>query len=604
MRLQAVEVARWLRRRVENVAVALLSVMFATFILQIFFRYVLNNPVGWSEEVIITTWLWSVLWGAAFVLRESEEIRFDIIYSNIGEGARRVFTAVSGLALIVLYGISLPGAYSYVSFMRVERSAYLQVPISWLYSVYVIFAVACVGRYCWLVYQAVRGARSPATDPAQLVDSSVPVSPFALCIVTIVFLGTLGLPIGHSMIAASILYLLLSGLDLGTVAEQILHELFNSYVLLAIPLFILAADLMNIGSLTDRLLQFCLVLVGRFRGGLGHVNVVANMIFAGMSGSAIADAVGVGRIIIGMMTKDGRYPVAYAGAITASAAIIGPIIPPSIPMVLYALISDTSIGYLFLGGFVPEIMLGVAFMTMNSVIARRRNYPVEPPVPLRKVPRITLRAFPALMLPVILLFGIYGGVMTPTEGAAAAAFYALFASTVLYRAVTWNQLYGAILTSGKASTSIGILIAGALVFNYVVTSENIPKSLQALMSGYHLSAGGFLLIVNIVLLILGCLLEGSTILLVVVPIFIPTAKALGIDLVHFGVVVVVNIMIGLLTPPYGLLLFVLANMTKQPLTAIVREAAPFIFTAIVLLAFITVVPESILWLPRLMGYKG
>ncbi len=429
-------------------------------------------------------------------------------------------------------------------------------------------------------------------------------SPFTICIVAIVLLGALGLPIGHAMIAASILYLLLTGLDLGTAAEQILNGLFNSYVLLAIPLFILAADLMNIGSLTDRLLQFCLVLVGRFRGGLGHVNVAANMIFAGMSGSAIADAVGIGRIIIGMMTKHGRYPVAYAGAITASAAIIGPIIPPSIPMVLYALISDTSIGYLFLGGVIPGVLLGVAFMTMNSVIARRRNYPVEPPVPLRKVPRITLRAFPALMLPVILLFGIYGGVMTPTEGAAAAAFYALFASTVLYRAVTWKQLYVAILASGKATTSIGMLIAGAMVFNYVVTIENVPNTLARIMGAYDLSLFGFLLFVNVVLLILGCLLEGSTILLVVVPIFIPTAKALGVDLVHFGVVVVVNIMIGLLTPPYGLLLFVLANMTKQPLTAIVREAAPFIFTAIVLLAFITVVPESILWLPRLMGYKG
>ena len=429
-------------------------------------------------------------------------------------------------------------------------------------------------------------------------------SPFTICIVAIVLLGALGLPIGHAMIAASILYFLLTGLDLGTAAEQILNGLFNSYVLLAIPLFILAADLMNIGSLTDRLLQFCLVLGGRFRGGLGHVNVVANMIFAGMSGSAIADAVGIGRIIIGMMTKHGRYPVAYAGAITASAAIIGPIIPPSIPMVLYALISDTSIGYLFLGGVIPGVLLGVAFMTMNSVIARRRNYPVEPPVPLRKVPRITLRAFPALMLPVILLFGIYGGVMTPTEGAAAAAFYALFASTVLYRAVTWKQLYVAILASGKATTSIGMLIAGAMVFNYVVTIENVPNTLARIMSAYDLSLFGFLLFVNVVLLILGCLLEGSTILLVVVPIFIPTAKALGVDLVHFGVVVVVNIMIGLLTPPYGLLLFVLANMTKQPLTAIVREAAPFIFTAIVLLAFITVVPQSILWLPRLMGYKG
>lgn len=430
------------------------------------------------------------------------------------------------------------------------------------------------------------------------------ITPFALCIITIVALGALGLPIGHSMIVASIFYLLLSGLDLGTAAEQILNGLFNSYVLLAIPLFILAADLMNIGSLTDRLLNFCLMLVGRFRGGLGHVNVVANMIFAGMSGSAIADAVGIGRIIVGMMAKEGRYPVAYAAAITASAAIIGPIIPPSIPMVVYALVSDTSIGYLFLGGVVPGVMLGIGFMVMNSIIARRRNYPVEPPVALRDVPKITISAFPALMLPVILLFGIYGGVMTPTEGAAAAAFYALFASTVLYRSVSWKQLYDAILSSGKATTSIGMLIAGALVFNYVVTIENVPNALAHFIAGFNLSAGGFMLLVNLILLVLGCLLEGTTILLVVVPIFIPTAKALGIDLVHFGVVVVVNIMIGLLTPPYGLLLFVLANMTKQSLGSIVREAMPFIFAALIVLAVIAAVPDAVLWLPKLMGYKG
>ncbi|MDP1910680.1 MAG: TRAP transporter large permease [Hyphomicrobium sp.] len=430
------------------------------------------------------------------------------------------------------------------------------------------------------------------------------VTPFALCIITIVALGALGLPIGHSMVVASIFYLLLSGLDLGTAAEQILNGLFNSYILLAIPLFILAADLMNIGSLTDRLLNFCLVLVGRFRGGLGHVNVVANMIFAGMSGSAIADAVGIGRIIIGMMAKDGRYPIAYAAAITAAAAIIGPIIPPSIPMVVYALVSDTSIGYLFLGGVVPGVLLGVSFMIMNSILARRRNYPVEPPIPLREVPKITLNAIPALLLPVILLFGIYGGVMTPTEGAAAAAFYALFASTVLYRSVSWKQLYDAILTSSKATTSIGMLIAGALVFNYVVTVENIPNGLARFIGTFDLSAGGFMLLVNLILLVLGCLLEGTTILLVVVPIFIPTAKALGIDLVHFGVVVVVNIMIGLVTPPYGLLLFVVANMTKQPLGAIVREAAPFIVAALIVLVVIATVPDTVLWLPKLLGYKG
>jgi len=429
-------------------------------------------------------------------------------------------------------------------------------------------------------------------------------TPFTMCLVVLVGLALFGLPIGLSMIAASIFYLSLAGLDLGTAAEQLLNGLYNSYVLLAVPLFILAADLMNTGSLTDRLLKFCLVLVGRFRGGLGHVNVVSNVIFAGMSGSAIADAVGIGRVIIGMMTREGRYPVSYAAAITASAAIIGPIIPPSIPMVVYALVADASIGYLFLGGVIPGLMLGGAFMIMNTVIARRRNYPVEPPVPLREIPRVTVSAFPALLLPVILLFGIYGGAMTPTEGAAAAAAYALLAAALIYRAMTFRQLYDVLLSSAKATTSVGMLIAGALVFNYVVTIENIPASVAQFMSGYHLSAIGYLLLVNAVLLVLGCLLEGTTILLVIVPIMIPAAKALGIDLVFFGVVVVINIMIGLLTPPFGLLLFVVANMTKQPLAVIVRESAPFIFAAVVVLAICTFVPDTVLWLPRVMGYKG
>jgi tripartite ATP-independent transporter DctM subunit len=428
-------------------------------------------------------------------------------------------------------------------------------------------------------------------------------SHFTLCIIVLVGLAVLGLPIGLSMIVASVFYFIVSGLDIGTAAEQILNGLFNSYVLLAVPLFILAADLMNTGSLTDRLLKFCLVLVGRFRGGLGHVNVVANIIFAGMSGSAIADAVGIGKVIIGMMTRGGSYPIAYAGAITASAAIIGPIIPPSIPMVIYALVSDTSIGYLFLGGVIPGLMLGIGFMIMNGWIARRRQYPVEPPIALREIPRITLDAFPALMLPVGRLLGIYGGVRTPTEGAAAAAAYALLASWLIYRAMTFRQLYDVLLSSAKATTSVGLLIAGALVFNYVVTIERVPLSVQAFIEGFRLTPLMYLLLVNAVLLVLGCLLEGSTILLVIVPILIPTAKALNIDMVHFGVVVVVNVMIGLLTPPFGLLLFVVANMTKQPLMAIVREALPFILMAIVVLALITLIPETVLWLPRVMGYK-
>ncbi len=429
-------------------------------------------------------------------------------------------------------------------------------------------------------------------------------SPFAITIWIMAILSLLGLPIGLSMISASIVYLLMVKQDMGIAAEQLLQGLFNSYTLLAIPLFILAADLMNAGSLSDRLLKFCHALVGRFRGGLGHVNVVANVILSGMSGSAVADAAGLGRLIINMMMKDGRYTPSYAAALTAAAATIGPIIPPSIPLVLYSLVSDTSVGYLFLGGVVPGLLMGVVLMVMNAILARVHDFPVERAIPLREIPKVTWEALPALMMPVVLLGGIYGGVMTPTEAAALAALYAYVISVVVYRSVSLRQTYECLLSSARSSASVGMLIAGALVFNYVVTREDLPNTLHAMLAGYHLTPVAFLLVVNVVLLILGCLLDASTILLVVVPIFIPAAKALGIDMVHFGLVVVVNLMIGLITPPYGLLLFIVSNISKSPLRAIVRDALPFILMLILALAIITFLPDLVLWLPRQFGYKG
>lgn len=429
-------------------------------------------------------------------------------------------------------------------------------------------------------------------------------SPFALALWAITILCVLGLPIGHAMIAGSILYLWLAGLDMGTAAEQLLNGLFNSYVLLAVPLFLFAAELMNVGSMSERLLKFCNAAVGRFRGGLGHVAVLQGVIFAGISGSAIADVAGIGRIVIKMMTTNARYPASYAAAITAAAAVMAPIIPPSIPMVLFALVSDASIGFLFLGGVIPGLMIGVGLMIVNAVVSRRRNFPVEEAPPAREWPAIIVGAFPALMIPVILLLGIRAGVMTPTEAAAVAAVYAYLISLFLYRSISIRQTYQAILASARSTSSIGMLIAGALVFNYVVTVENIPQTVSNILGSYNLSQTTFLLSVNIILLVLGCLLEGSTILLVIVPIFIPAAKALGIDLVHFGVVVVFNIMVGLITPPYGLLLFIVSNIARVPLKDIVLQEIPFILIMLAALAIITFVPETVLWLPRLSGYKG
>jgi C4-dicarboxylate transporter DctM subunit len=430
------------------------------------------------------------------------------------------------------------------------------------------------------------------------------VTPFAIALTSVVGLSLLGLPIGLAMITGSVLYLAASGQDMSTAAEQVLNGLNGSYILLAVPLFIFSAGLMNAGTMTDRLLRFCNLLVGRFRGGLGHVNVVQSLIFAGMSGSAIADAAGSGRLIIDMMKRGGAYPASYAAAITAVTAVIGPIIPPSIPMVLYALISDSSIGYLFLGGVVPGLLMALTQMAINSWMAHRHDYPIAERVPLRELPRLTWDALPALLMPVILLGGIYGGVMTPTEAAGVAAAYAFLMATIVYRSIGTSEVYATVLDSARSTAAIGMLIAGALAFNYVVVSENIPASVRNLLAGLEMSQATFLLMVNVILLVLGCLLEGSTILLVVVPVLIPTAQALGVDMVHFGVVVVVNIMIGLVTPPYGLLLFIVAKLSDAPLGAVVRDALPFIIAMIASLLLITYVPELVLWLPRQLGYQG
>ncbi len=431
-----------------------------------------------------------------------------------------------------------------------------------------------------------------------------PASPFFLCVLAIVALSLLGLPIGHAMIAASILYLSLKGLDMGTAAEQLLNGMYTSYLLLAIPLFILAAEFMNSGSIMDRLLRWCNALVGRFRGGLAQVNVVQSIIFASMSGSALADAAGSGKLMQSLMTRDGKYSPAFAAALTAVSSVLGPIIPPSIPLVLYALISDTSIGYLFLGGVIPGLLLGAVQMALIALTARRRNFPVEPAVPLREWPRLTWEALPALLMPMILLGCLYSGITTPTEAAATAAAYALAISWLLYRSTGLRDVYVSLLTSARVTVSIGMLIAGALVFNYVITIENIPRTLSAVLKGFELSPLAYLVAVNVLLLVLGCFLEGTTILLVIVPVLLPTAHDLGIDPVHFGVMAVVNIMIGLVTPPYGLLLFMMVKIAEVPLKDIVREVMPFLAVMIGALALITLLPELVLFLPRLLGYKG
>ena len=427
---------------------------------------------------------------------------------------------------------------------------------------------------------------------------------FAMTLAAMFGLAALGTPISLSMIVAAVAYLAIKGQDLGLAAEQIIQGLYDSFVILAVPLFIIAANVMNSGSITTRLNEFCVALVGRFRGGLGHVNIVVSIIFSGMSGSAVADAAGTGKISIDMMTKDNRYTPGYAAAITAASAVIGPIIPPSIPMVLYALVSDTSVGYLFIAGALPGLLIGAVLMAYNHFVAVRRNFPVDEKVPLAQLPRVTARAFPVLLMPFILLYGIYGGIATPTEAAAMAAAYALLLAAFYYRELTWKGLYAVTLDGARASASIGLLIGGALIFNYIVAAENIPGTVSAWLTGIEISPLAFMVAVNLLLLVLGCLLDASTIILVILPLFVPTCKALGIDLVHFGVVTVVNAMIGLITPPYGVLLFVTNAVTGIPLRTMIAEIWGFIAVLVAALFAMILFPDIVLWLPRMFGYEG
>ena len=427
---------------------------------------------------------------------------------------------------------------------------------------------------------------------------------FELVLGLLTLFGTaaIGMPVAYAIIIGVLVYLGLAGQDLAIAGETMVQRLFDGFLLLAVPLFIVSANIMNAGSISDRLLKFCIALVGRFRGGLGHVNVVASLIFSGMSGSAVADAAGIGKLIIDMMVKSGKYSRGYAAAITAATATIGPIIPPSIPLVLYALVSDTSIASLFLGGIVPGLIMAGVLMGTNAWIAHKRDFGEEEAVPLIQLPRITLNATPALLMPVILLTCIYTGVTTPTEAAAIAAFYALLVSAFLYRTLKFMTLYEVFVESAKSAAAVGVVIGASMILMYVVIQENIPVMISEMMAGSDISPLTFLLLVNLLVLLLGCVLDATVIILVIVPLFIPTCNALGIDLIHFGVLIVVNSMIGLITPPYGILLFVISAVSQIPLKEMIREIWPFLGILVAALVIMIIFPDIVLWAPRSLGY--
>jgi tripartite ATP-independent transporter DctM subunit len=424
----------------------------------------------------------------------------------------------------------------------------------------------------------------------------------AIAMFVLFFIWTfLGMPLGHAMLASGIVYFLINGGDIGLVASQGLNGVYGNFVMLAVPLFIFSAELMNAGEMTDKLFGFASLIVGRFRGGLAHVNIIASVIFAGMSGSALADAAGPGKISIDMMIKAGYRP-GFAAALTSVSAILGPIIPPSIPMVLYGVVTNTSIGYLFLGGVGPGLFLAAVMMGLVAIQARIQNFPTQPKPTLKEAIIVTRDAGPTLLLPAILLGGIYTGAVTPTEAAAVAAFVALMLAIFWYRTMSPRKLFEVLLVSSKSTAIVGITIAGAVVMNYIVAAERLPAVLGVWIAEMDMGPRMFMFVVTLLFILLGALFDTLLLLLIVIPILMPTVHELGIDPVYFGVVSTVNMMIGLIHPPMGQVLYLISGITGIKVGAILREIWLLLLLMVISLFILVFVPQITLWLPELAGY--
>ncbi|HWR30902.1 MAG TPA: TRAP transporter large permease [Negativicutes bacterium] len=406
----------------------------------------------------------------------------------------------------------------------------------------------------------------------------------------------LRVPVAFAMALSAVVALMVGDIPLTLVPQRMFNSL-DSFPLLAIPLFVFVGEAMNTGGITTRIFNFAREYVKHITGSLGHVNVISNIIVAGMSGSAVADASAIGVVEIKAMEEDG-FDRDWSAALTAASSTIGPIIPPSIPFVIYAIITETSIGRLFLGGLIPGLMMGISLMILVYIMSKQRGYKVEPKATWGERLDATWKAIPSLLTPVIMFSGIVFGIVTPTEGAGIAAAYAIFLGFVIHREMDLPGLYHILLRTVHCTAVIMLIICSSSAITWVVQTSGLPDQVAAWLLAFSDSKVVLLIFINVVLLIMGCLLESNSIIMIMVPVLMPLIHALGVDPVHFGVFFILNVMIGLITPPVGMCLYVICNIADVPFEKLSRAIVPFIIPLVIVLFLITFIPDLVLWLPN------
>ncbi|MCS6854010.1 MAG: TRAP transporter large permease [Elioraea sp.] len=406
----------------------------------------------------------------------------------------------------------------------------------------------------------------------------------------------IGLPVAVALGGASLLYVALSGdLPLLVVVHRMVNGI-DSFPLLAVPFFIMAGNLMNSAGITDRIFNFALAAVGWARGGLGHVNVFASIIFAGMSGTAVADAGGLGTIEIKAM-RDNGYPDGFSIGITAASSVIGPIIPPSLPLVIYGVMANTSVGQLFAAGILPGLLIALVLFAWVAVVARLRDFPRDAEFRLRRLARAAWRGVLPLLTPVILIGGMKSGLFTPTEAAIAATVYALFLGLVAYRSLGWNRLVRVSMETIETTAIVLLIVAGASIFGWLITTTRVSEEIAEAVLAVTQDRFTILLLVNALLLVVGCFLETIAAITILVPVLLPLVTKVGVDPVHFGIIMTLNLVIGLLTPPVGMVIYILTRISGRSFEFVTRAIAPFLVPLFLALLIVTYWPGFVLYLP-------
>ena len=407
-----------------------------------------------------------------------------------------------------------------------------------------------------------------------------------------------GMPLYTSMALAAVVFLLVQGMPLSILAQKMAGAI-NSFPIVAAPLFILMGNLLGAARITDRIVRFAGALIGWIRGGYAHASILTSMIFAGMVGSAVADAAGSGAIEIRAMRKAGYKPET-AASITAAAATIGPIIPPSLPMVIYGVAADVSIGKLFMGGLIPGLLMGLSLMLMVAVVARREGMGRIPFPGFAVLGKTFLNCFFAIMTPFVILGGMFSGFFTPTEAAAIACLYTLFLGFVVYRTLHWRQLGPILISTAETTGVVMVLVMAAAALGWCISASRLPEQLTPLILENIHSPYLFLLIVNLLLLVVGCFMEALAAMLILIPMLAPAAAGYGIDPVQFGIIVVLNLIIGTVTPPVGIVLFVVTRIAEISFERMARAILPWLVPLCTVLALVTLWPPLTTWLPQFL----